>query len=246
VGLAPRPEPGRALPGRPQHSQPVPSPWSLPFSSSTPSLADSRLIALVAVLATVVAIGAPTALADGDPASDYLLSEPIFLPIDHPVSANKASAFQKLVLGAEKSGLEIKVAVISSPYDLGSVPILYGTPQRYADFLGQELFYYYKHMILIVMPNGYGIYNNGKSTAEARAVLAKLPPAKSTNGNVLTAAGTRAVEALAKRYDVTISASSSSSASSNNQDRLELGLAAVVLVLLTLGVGLLRRRWRSR
>ena len=210
-------------------------------------MADSRLIALVAVLAAAVAIGAPAALADGDPASDYLLSEPIFLPIDHPVSPSQASAFQKLVLGAEKSGLQIKVAVISSKYDLGSVPILFGTPQRYADFLGQELFYYYKHLILIVMPNGYGIYDNGKSTVEERAVLAKLPPAKSDNGDVLTAAGTRAVEALAKRYGITISASASSSkGSSTNSERIEIALAALVVVVLTLGVGLVRRRWRSR
>jgi hypothetical protein len=193
-----------------------------------------------------VAIGAPTALADGDPASDYLLSEPIFLPIDHPVSPNNAAAFQRLVVGAEKSGLQIKVAVISSKYDLGSVPILFGTPQRYADFLGQELFYYYKQTILIVMPNGYGIYDHGKSTAVQQALLAKLPPAKSTNGNVLTAAGTRAVEALAKHYGVTISSSSTSSASSNNQDRVEIGIAALAILVLSLGGGLLRRRWRSR
>jgi hypothetical protein len=210
-------------------------------------LAKSRLIALAAAV-VLAAIAAPVAaLADGDPASDYLLSEPIFLPIDHPVSPNQAATFERLVLGAEKAGLQIKVAVISSKYDLGSVPILYAEPQRYADFLGQELFYYYKHKILIVMPNGFGIYDNGHSTAVDRAVLAKVAPAKAVNGNVLTAAGTRAVEALAKHYGVVLPASTSSSqGSSANSERLEIGLGALVILVLVLGGGFARRRWRSR
>jgi hypothetical protein len=198
------------------------------------------------VVLAAVAVPA-AALADGDPASDYLLSQPIFLPIDNPVSPGPAATFEKLVLGAEKSGLEIKVAVISSRYDLGSVPILFGTPQKYADFLGQELFYYYKDKLLIVMPNGYGIYDHGRSTVAEQAVLAKLPPAHSTNGNVLTAAGTRAVEALARHYGVTISASASSSGgSSTNQERLEIGGAALVVLVLLGAASFVRRRWRSR
>jgi hypothetical protein len=232
------------LPALPPHSQRVPSPWSSPSFSFTPSLAKARLIALVAV----AAIAVPTAaLADGDPASDYLLSQPVFLPIDHPVSPNEAATFAKLVLGAEKAGLQIRVAVISSKYDLGSVPILYGDPQKYADFLGQELFYYYKHKVLVVMPNGYGIYDNGHSTVADRAVLAKVAPAKAVNGDVLTAAGTRAVEALAKHYDVKLPASTTSAVgSSANSERLEIGLAALVILVLVGGGVFARRRWRSR
>jgi hypothetical protein len=211
-------------------------------------LVKPRLIALAAVAA--IALAAPVlSLADGDPASDYLLSQPVFLPIDHPVSPSTAATFAKLVLGLEKNGLQIRVAVISSKYDLGSVPILFGQPQRYADFLGQELFYYYKHKVLVVMPSGYGIYDNGHSTAADRAVLAKVTPAHAVNGNVLTAAGTRAVEALAKHYDVKLSSSassSSSSSSSTNQERLEIAIGALVLLVLIGGGGFARRRWRSR
>ncbi len=209
-------------------------------------MADSRLIAFVAVLAASLAVGLPSALADGDPASDYLLSQPVFLPIDHPVGSGQAAAFAKLVLGAEKAGLQIRVAVISSKYDLGSVPILFGNPQKYVDFLGQELFYWYKHKILVVMPNGYGIYDHGRSTVEDRAVLAKLPPPHAVNGDLLTAAAARAVESLAKRHGVVIPASVTSPAgSSTNRDRLEIGLAALAVLVLIGGTGLLRRRWRS-
>jgi hypothetical protein len=234
------------LPVPPPRSEPVPSPSSSLSYSSTPSLAKSRLIPLVAVLAVVVAVVVPVALADGDPASDYLLSQPVFLPIDNPVSPNQAATFAKLVLGAEKSGFPIKVAVISSKYDLGSVPILFGTPQKYADFLGQELFYYYKNTLLIVMPNGYGIYDHGKSTVADQAVLTKLAPAHATNGNVLAAAATRAVEALAKHAGVKISARTSSGSSSTSQERLELGIGALVVLLLAGAGAFLRRRWRSR
>ena len=207
-------------------------------------MANARLVPLVALLAV---IAAPAALADGDPASDYLLSQPVFLPIDNPVSPNQAATFAKLVLGAEKSGFQIKVAVISSKYDLGSVPILFGSPQKYADFLGQELFYYYKNRVLIVMPGGYGIYDHGRSTAAEQAVLAKLPPAHSTKGDPLVVAATRAVESLAKQDGVKISSSTSSaSGSSTNQERLEIGGAAVVVLLVIGGAGFVRRRLRSR
>lgn len=208
-------------------------------------MARSRLIPLLAALVLAAAFAVPAALADGDPASDYLLSQPVFLPIDNPVSPNQAATFAKLVLGAEQSGLPIKVAVISSRYDLGSVPILFGTPQKYADFLGQELFYYYKGNLLIVMPNGYGIYDHGKSTTADQAVLAKLAPAHATNGNVLTAAATRAILALAKHKGVTLKASTSSgSSSSTNQERIEIGIAGLVVLLLVGGAALLRRRLR--
>ncbi|HWB23023.1 MAG TPA: hypothetical protein VG652_09050 [Gaiellaceae bacterium] len=210
-------------------------------------MAKAPSLALVAGLIAAAAITVPPALADGDPASDYLLSQPVFLPIDNPVSPNQAATFAKLVLGAQTSGLPIKVAVISSKYDLGSVPILFGSPQKYANFLGQELFYYYKHNVLIVMPNGYGIYDHGRSTAVDQKVLAKLHPAHSTNGNVLAAAGTRAVEALAKHYGVTISTKAASpGGSSTNQERLEIGAGALVLLVLAGAAALLRRRLRSR
>ena len=226
-------------------SQPVASrSWS-PSSSFTPLLAKPSLTPLLAVVALAASLAAPVALADGDPASDYLISQPVFLPIDNPVSPGPAATFANLVRTAEKNGLEIRVAVISSKYDLGSVPILFPQPQRYVDFLGQELFYWYKHEILVVMPNGYGIYDHGRPTTAQRAVLAKLAPAKATNRDALTAAATVAVEALAKQAHVSlVGATAATKKSTTGSDRLEIALAALGVAVLAGSATFARRRWR--
>jgi hypothetical protein len=54
---------------------------------------------------------------------------------------------------------------------MGSVTALFRRPTRYAHFLGLELRQLYQGPLLIVMPNGYGIYDGGRSTrAEARVL----------------------------------------------------------------------------
>ena len=45
---------------------------------------------------------------------------------------------------AKARGYEIRVALIASRYDMGSVGVLYRQPKRYARFLGQELAFVYK------------------------------------------------------------------------------------------------------
>ena len=54
------------------------------------------------------------------------------------------------------------------------------------------------------MPNGYGIYDHGKSTTADQAVLAKLAPAHATNGNVLDRRSDPRRQALAKHKGVTL------------------------------------------
>jgi hypothetical protein len=205
----------------------------------------TRLLALAAAAAAVLAL-VPAALADGDPASDYLITQPAFLPFDAKVDKANAQQLSALLADAQKKGFPIRVAVIASKIDLGAVPVLYRKPQTYARFLGQELFYFYKHGLLVVMPNGYGVYAHGPAPKGDVAALAKLPPPNSTDGNTLVAAADRAVRTLARRRGIELSAApaSSSSGSSSNHDRIVLaggllGLAAVA------GVGFLAvRLWR--
>src|SRR5262249_38215755 len=115
------------------------------------------------------------ALADGDPASDFLLSQSTFLPYDANISKAQTDQLNELVAEAKKRGYRIRVAVIGKPFDLGSVPSLWAKPKTYARFLGQELFFLYKGRLLVVMPNGYGVSRGGKALTSSQAVVDRMP-----------------------------------------------------------------------
>jgi len=201
------------------------------------------LPALIAALATAV----PAALADGDPASDYLISQPTYLsPFDGKVSAAQAAALTGLLADAKKEGFTLKVAVIVTAYDLGAVPILFKQPQRYASFLGQELRFIFKHELLVVMPNGYGIFKVGGLPPGDKAVIAALPPPNTSNGDELVQAAGRAVVALAARHGITLKSSSVQAGSSTNHDRVVIAASVVAAGLLALGLRLAWRKRRSR
>jgi hypothetical protein len=104
--------------------------------------AAAAAAAAVAVAVAVSAV-ASVALADGDPASDFLLAQPTFVPFDANVSKARADELTAIVAEAKKRGYTIRVALIAKPFDLGAVPSLYGKPKTYARFLGQELFFLY-------------------------------------------------------------------------------------------------------
>jgi hypothetical protein len=143
--------------------------------------------------AVVALLLAPVALADGDPASDVLPAQAVFLPYPAP-SAAVAAPLRRLVASANTGGNRVKVAVIGSRRDLGSVPVLFGKPTAYARFLGLELGQLYAGVLVIVMPAGVGVYDGGRSTAPQTRALAGLVPAKGANGLARTA--TTAVERL--------------------------------------------------
>jgi hypothetical protein len=65
----------------------------------------------------------------------------------------------------------LKVAVISSRKDLGTVPQFLGSPGAYARLLGREIASYYLGPLLVVMPNGFGFYDGGRSVADKQRVL---------------------------------------------------------------------------
>jgi len=214
---------------------------------SSPSL--TRLLARAAVASAVgcslLGLAAPAALADGDPASDYLITQPTFLsPFDGKISKDKAARLTGLLADAKKQGFPLKVAVIVTPYDLGAVPVLFGKPQRYASFLGQELIYFSKQQLLVVMPNGYGIFKAKKLPAADRKLIASLPPPRGKDGDSLVTAASDAVVALAARRGITLKASSGSRVSSANRDRALIAGAVLVVGLLLLGLHLVRRRRR--
>src|SRR5262249_50781056 len=71
---------------------------------------------------------------------------------------------------------------------LGAIPSLFGKPTEYARFLGTELSMTYVGPLLIVMPEGYGIYDGGRSTAAEQAVLSKLAVDGSTKDALVASA----------------------------------------------------------
>jgi hypothetical protein len=193
------------------------------------------------VLACLVA--APAAHADGDPASDYLLSTASFVPPDGGISKADAAQLNDALAEAKSRGYEIRVAVIATKFDMGSVDVLYRQPRRYARFLGQELFFVYKGRLLVAMPNGYAVSQGGKPVPSAQAVVDRLPPPGSS-GHSLTTGATAAVAKLAAASGVVVAAPNSAAPSSGS-GRLVLIAIAVLVVLLGAAAAIFVRRRRS-
>ncbi len=143
-----------------------------------------------------MALAVPAAvLADGDPASDYLIAADAYLPYPPPSAAVRAQLTSAIASAAKEHG-RVKVAVIATPTDLGAIPSLFGRPADYAKFLGREIGYSYDGALLVVMPAGYGFYENGRPTPVADATLAAQSIGDKSSAG-LTHAAAQAVTALA-------------------------------------------------
>jgi hypothetical protein len=132
-----------------------------------------RGLALLAALLFALAFVAGGS-ADGDPASDVLVSRDIFTPYPPP-SAGATQTLAGAVQAVRTRGDRVKVAVVAAPSDMGSVSSLFGDAATYARFLGLELALVYKGPLLVVMPSGFGLAVDGKSVPAANAILAQAP-----------------------------------------------------------------------
>jgi hypothetical protein len=195
----------------------------------------------VVALVLFCALGG-TARADGDPASDYLLGTQVFIPFDLKVPKASQQELTALVHDTNASGYTIRVALIGSPYDLGSVTSLWRKPKPYAKFLGTELMFVYKNRLLVVMPNGFGFNRPHHPTTKEYAVLAKVRIGSGPIG-LLTAAET-GVRNLAAADGVTIKAGSAG-ARSTAHDRIKIILAAAALLAAAVALRVLLRRKRT-
>jgi hypothetical protein len=116
--------------------------------------------ALLAGSLAALAFAAVAARADGDPASDVLYFQDVFLPYQVAAAGEAAADLAGAVAEANKAGYKIKVAVIASPQDLGVMATIFGRPQLYARFLGAELRSFFTGHLLIVMGRGFGVWFN--------------------------------------------------------------------------------------
>jgi len=204
-----------------------------------------KTLALLLAAVVVAAASAQAARADGDPASDYLLGYKIFLPYDAKFPPKQSAELSGLVAAANKAGFPIRVAIIWSAYDLGSVTTLWKKPKTYARFLGLELSFVYKQRLLVVMANGFGFNWPKHSTTGEYALLDKIaiPPGA---GGLLTAASA-AVQQLAAAGGVKVSAPSNVTTPSqrNDHDRVVILAAALAALAVVAAARFFMRRRRT-
>jgi hypothetical protein len=203
-------------------------------------IAMHKLLLCVPLLLAAVTT-APLAQADGDPASDYLISQQTFLSPNARISSSDTAQVNALLTAARRRGYTIRVAVIQSSYDLGAVTALDKKPRLYAQFLSQELRFIYNKRLLVVMPNGFGIADNGKPAPAEQAILDKLSPAGTLDGSALVDATITALHALTAHAGVPI-APSASRRNSATRDRIVIACAVAFVLLLGGGLIHIRRR----
>jgi hypothetical protein len=196
------------------------------------------LVSRVAIGVLAVALLMPgVGQANGDPASDYLLVQKVFLPFGVKVDGDASARLQKLLDAAAKQKFPIRVAVILSKNDLGTAFSLFRKPQRYAEFLGIELSFIYSDRLLVVMPNGFGYAVNGEPVPRISRVLKSVPPPGPDATNEVRAA-TAAVQRIAAAEGRKIEVAGDST----TRDRITIAAAATAGVALLAALLLYRRR----
>jgi cytochrome oxidase Cu insertion factor (SCO1/SenC/PrrC family) len=172
------------------------------------------VLAVALTVLAVCALGAlsPAARADGDPGSDVLVYQNLFVAADSNISIPQQVELGDLLTAAADRGFTIRVAIIATPADLGAITPLWRKPASYASFLGIELSLAYSQRLLVVMPNGFGFTWPGHATAAAYRVLGKI--AIKPGGSGLATSTETAVRALASAAGIAVPSPASQAAGS--------------------------------
>jgi hypothetical protein len=152
-----------------------------------------KLAASTALLA--LALVPCAAHADGDPASDVLVSQALYLPQDAGISGRQQAQLGALLGAAQRNGYQLRVALIASAADLGSVTNLWRQPETYSRFLSEELSFVYRGPVLVIMPTRFGLARLGRALGAQQSALAGIPAPRS--GANLGSAALLAVQRLA-------------------------------------------------
>ena len=169
------------------------------------------------------------------PASDVLLSQPLYLhrmrACHLPNRLNSPRCWPRLAAAASRSGYTLRVALIAEPADLGSVTELSHQPQNHAHFLGQELSLNYNGPLLVLMPNGYGLYQPHASPNDHASVLSALAPP----GRNLAPGALGAIERLAAasghNLPTPAATTPTNSRSSDTTAWTVFGIGAIIIIL---------------
>jgi hypothetical protein len=125
------------------------------------------LAAVTAACALGAVLLVPMARADGDPASDVLAEQTAFIPAGRGIPAADQGRLEAVIRSAARDGVAVRVALIAAPSDLGAVTALWRRPAQYARFLGTELTDVFSGTLIVVMPNGYGVWIVGRHASSA-------------------------------------------------------------------------------
>jgi len=193
-------------------------------------------VLLLAALAAL--LGVPGAAANGDPASDVLITQQVFIPFAAPISKSAEEELTKTIEAANERGYTIRVAVIVFSGDLGTAVSLWRHPQAYSKFLGSELAFVYTNRLLISMPAGFGIYRGRRPVAKEQRVLARVRARRTPTE--LTESTTAAVRALAASEGIELP--TISAGGSEWRDRAIIAAAGALLLVILF----VPRRWLRR
>ena len=206
-----------------------------------------RTLALLPALALTLA-APPRVHADGDPASDYLWTQSVYVPVG--TSPTAQARLRAVVDAARKGELPIKVAVIGSAYDLGSITPLWRRPQTYARFLGTELSNGFHGLVLVAMPNGFGVYHDGRPVASEARALRSLRVARGAYGLLASAAAAVRSIAAVDGHPIAVRPEAPATAPHPSSGDGATAIAAAIAGLLALaglvGAGAVRRRRQRR
>jgi hypothetical protein len=201
----------------------------------------SRLLRSLVVALLASALLPAASGADGDPASDVLLGENVFYPYSPPTSPTIQKQLNAETAAARQAHFPLKVALIGAPVDLGVIPSLFGQPQKYADFLDQEISFQTKQPLLVVMAGGYGVQGVNAKTKAAAAALTKPTGTKADD---LARAALLALPKLAAASGHPLKRSSGGSGSGGGGSRAILVAAlAAVAIAAAAALVVVRRRF---
>lgn len=158
------------------------------------------VLAIIAAILAVIALCVPAAAyADGDPASDILVLSRLFVPSDLTLSPRTVAQLDAELSASARAGFPIRVALINSASDLGTIPQLFSRPpQDYADYLGTELADLYGGQILVVLPTGFGLYGPAHGRYALTQAEERVRALKPAAGPRLALAAISAVPLLAR------------------------------------------------
>jgi hypothetical protein len=169
-------------------------------------------VALAAAAVAAAALTPGSARANGDPASDILIGKNVFLSLTEPTTVPSGNDLISLTAQAKKQRFPLKVAVIAARTDLGLVPGMWGSPRAYARFLGGELrLVRYTGTLLVLMPNGAGVFGPG-ATPRAKAAISNVRAPRNADldalGKTAARAAVRVAAANGHRLEIPKSSSS--------------------------------------